>query len=176
MKVLILVGSGDTNSHSLHLGQAIDASLKSKGVETTFLNLVEYNLPPYDRAVERAKSYDEKTAELLRLSRETDAFVWVTPIYHNSFSGVLKNALDWQHFFKDDKVVGMASNGGGRTAVAVDQLLIVARSQHMIASPIRICTDEADYDGELNIKEEDIKSRIEDFSSELFKLTKKIRP
>lgn len=176
MKVLILVGSGDANSHSLHLGQAIDASLNQKGVKTTFLNLVEYALPPYNRSVERAKSYDTKTSEYLNLIHEADAFVWVTPIYHNSFSGILKNALDWAHFFKPDKVVGMASNGGGRSAVAVDQLLIVARSQHMIASPERVCTDETDYDEQLNIVDEKIISRIEGFNDELIKLTKKIRP
>lgn len=174
---MLLVGSGDENSHSLHLGQAIELSLKAKSTETTLINLAELGLPVYDRAVERTNSYDQKTSDFLKVSREADAYVWVTPVYHNSYSAVLKNALDWQHFFMDDKVVGMASNGGNRAPVAIDHLMVIARSQHLIISPVRVCTDEGeDYDEELNITSETINKRIEDFSNELVKLTKKIRP
>jgi NAD(P)H-dependent FMN reductase len=176
MKILILVGSGDQNSHSLHLGQAIEKSLQNQGAETALINLVELGLPLYDRSVERGQGWDEKTAEFLELSRGVDSYVWVTPVYHNSYSAVLKNALDWQHFFMDDKVVGIASNGGNRAPVAIDQLMIIARSQHLIASPVRVCTEEEDYDEDLNIKSETISKRVEDFCNELIKLTGKIRP
>jgi azobenzene reductase len=149
MKILILIGSANKNSHSLHLGQAISSSLQKREANTDLIDLVELGLPSFDRAVDLSKNYDEKTANFLQKAREVDAFVWVTPVYHNSYSSTIKNALDWLHFFMDGKVVGLASNGGNRAPVAIDQLMIVARSQHLIISPERVCTQEDDYEKSL---------------------------
>jgi NAD(P)H-dependent FMN reductase len=176
MKILLLAGSGDSNSHSLHLAQAIETKLQALGAETELINLVEYGLPLYDRSVERENAHDEKTRHFLDKSLEMDAFVWVTPIYHNSYSSTLKNALDWHHSTKfPGKVVGLASNGGNRSPQACDQLTLVARSQHMLTITTRVCTSEnTDYDENLNIIEPGILSRIDTFAQELVTLTGKI--
>lgn len=177
MKILILVGSADKDSHSLHLGQEIEKGLQANGAETELINLVEHGLPLYDRSVERAEGWDEKTRAFLDKSLDMDAFVWVTPIYHNSYSSILKNALDWHHSTKfPNRVVGLASNGGHRSPQACDQLTLVARSQHMYVIPTRVCTDEnEDYDHDKNLTSESIKERIEKFCQELVDLTKKVQ-
>lgn len=168
MKILLLVGSADAKSHSLSLGQAIETNLKELGVETELINLVEYGLPLYDRRIERAGAQDEKTKAFLQKSLEMDAFVWITPIYHNSYSSMLKNALDWHHSTKfPGKVVGLASNGGNRSPQAVDQLMLVARSQALVTIPTRINTDEKDYNEKLEVSDESIKERVARFSHEL---------
>lgn len=170
MKIMILVGSADVNSHSLHLGMSIKEELSKFKQEVELINLVEYGLPLYDRDIERTNNYDEKTRYFLNKSLGMDAFVWITPIYHNSYSAMLKNALDWHHSTKfPGKVVGLASNGGHRSPQAADQLMLVARSQGMITIPTRVCTEESDYSDDLNIVEESIKERITKFSSELVK-------
>lgn len=175
MKTLILIGSGDVTSHSLSLAREIEAGLKKLQVETELINLVESPLPLYNRSVERADEYDDYTRGFLKKSYEVDAFVWITPIHHNSFSAILKNALDWQHTKFPGKVVGLASNGGNRSPQAVDQLMLVARAQHLISTRMRICTDASDYSDEtLELTAEDIKSRIKDFCEELLEVTKKI--
>lgn len=175
MKVLLLVGSGDIKSHSLGLGQAIETQLKTLGAETELINLVEYGLPLYNRSVERAKTYDEKTQSILDKSYEADAFVWVTPVYHNSFSSVLKNVLDWQHTKFPGKVVGLASNGGNRSPQALDQLMLIARAQHLISGRVRVATEEDDYNESLQLTNPDIKTRIVDFCNELADLSKRIK-
>lgn len=175
MKTLILVGSADANSHSLHLGQAIEDRLKALGTEVELINLVESGIPLYNREVERKDGFDEVTKSFLKKSQAVDAFVWVTPIYHNSFSAMLKNALDWQHSTKfPGKVVGLASNGGNRSPQAVDQLMSSARSQHMLAITTRVCTEESDYDDGLNVVNPEIIERIDKFAQELVDLTNKI--
>lgn len=168
MKILLLVGSADAQSHSLGLGQAIEARLKELGAETELINLVEYGLPLYDRRIERADGFDDKTRAFLQKSTEADAFVWVTPIYHNSYSSMLKNSIDWHHSTKfPGKVVGLASNGGNRSPQAVDQLMLVARSQGLVTIPTRICTDEKDYNEQLELTDESIIERADRFSHEL---------
>ncbi|MGB4967771.1 MAG: NAD(P)H-dependent oxidoreductase [Candidatus Saccharimonadales bacterium] len=176
MKILLLVGSGDSNSHSLHLAQAIEAKLQSQGAETDLINLIEYGLPLYDRSIERGNAQDEKTRTFLNKSLEADAFVWATPIYHNSYSSTLKNALDWHHSTKfPGKVVGFASNGGNRSPQACDHLALVARSQHLFTIPTRVCTDQdTDYDDDFNIIEPSILNRIEKFAEELVIITGRV--
>ncbi len=176
MKIMILVGSADENSHSLHLGQAIEHELKTNGQDVELINLVAYNLPLYNRAIEREGEFSEQTRAFLDKSLEMDAFVWVTPIYHNSYSAMLKNALDWHHSTKfPGKVVGIASNGGNRSPQAADQLTLVARSQHMVTIPTRVCTDESDYDENLGITDESIHDRIKKFAHELVEITGKLK-
>jgi azobenzene reductase len=173
MRVMILVGSGDTQSHSLSLGKEVQTKLNGLGAETELINLIADPLPPYDRAIERADAYDDKTRDFLKRSYEADAFVWVTPVYHNSYSSILKNALDWQHTKFPGKVVGLASNGGNRSPQAVDQLMIIARAQHLISGRVRVCTDASDYDG-LKLADDGIRARITDFCDELVYLVGKI--
>ncbi|MCA9328564.1 NAD(P)H-dependent oxidoreductase [Candidatus Saccharibacteria bacterium] len=167
MRALILVGSGDAKSHSFSLGTAIATSLSRRDVTVEVINLVEYGLPLYNREIERNSAHDEATSEFLQKSEEADIIVWVTPNYHNSFSGILKNALDWQHARKfTGKILGLASNGE-RSPQPLDQLMLVGRSQGYTMIPTRVCTDASDYDEALKIKDESIKQRIERFTASL---------
>jgi azobenzene reductase len=171
MKILILVGSGDVQSHSLGLGQAIAEQLKSLDVKSELVNLQEYKLPLYDRKIERSDMYDKKIKSFLQKSYSADGFVWITPIYHNSYSSVLKNALDWQHTKFPGKVVGLASHGGDRSPQALDQLMIVARAQHLISTRVRVATQASDYNHELRLTSPAILERVADFARELVGLT-----
>ncbi len=175
MKILIIVGSADVRSHSLRLGRAIEAELSNLAQEVELINLAEYGLPSYDREVERHKSYDDTTQAFLDKSGQADAFVWITPIYHNSYSSTLKNALDWHHATKfTGKVVGLASNGGNRSPQAVDQLTLVARSQHMLTIPTRVCTDAKDYDESMTIVDSEILNRVHKFAVELIDYSQRL--
>lgn len=176
MKVGILVGSSDRNSHSLGLGAEIQNELVKQGVDVTLLNLIDQEFPLYDRALERADNFPEVIQNFLELSQQMDAFVWVTPIYHNSYSAMLKNAIDWQHKMKfHGKVVGLASNGGNRSPQAADQLTLVARSQGYITVPKRVCTDESDYNEEYHINNDAIQQRIKDFCEQLVDITNRVK-
>lgn len=175
MNIVILVGSSDAESHSLHLGKAIQDRLVELDSNVDLLNLIDCGLPLYDRRVERDESYSQKIKDFIHRSSNADAFVWITPIYHNSYSAVLKNALDWHHATEfTGKVLGLASNGGNRSPQAVDQLTLVARSQGMITIPTRVCTDSTDFDESLQVSDESIKKRINDFCLELIDLTSRL--
>ena len=52
------------------------------------------DIPPYDDDV-RANGYPEPVEKLRSSVRAADALIFATPEYNRSFSGVLKNALDW---------------------------------------------------------------------------------
>ncbi|MDH3595415.1 MAG: NAD(P)H-dependent oxidoreductase, partial [Rhodospirillales bacterium] len=112
-------------------------------------------------------------AGLYRLAGRADAFVLATPVYHNSYSGVLKNALDYlgSEQFKY-RPVGLASHGG-RSTQAVDHLRQVVRSVLGVAIPTQVCTAMADYGdvpddhGCHRIADPEMLCRIERFAEEL---------
>jgi NAD(P)H-dependent FMN reductase len=100
------------------------------------------------------------------LAEAADAYLLASPVYHNSYSGVLKNALD--HLMLRDvryRPVALASHGG-RSTQAVDPLRIVVRGLLGIAIPTQVCTQEADFAGEPGedglyaVTDPDIQARI----------------
>ena len=163
-KVLILVGSGTENSRSLNLSHEIEKSLNKQGVNTEMIDLRLLALPQYDATIENTDTYDDKTRRFLDKSKRADGFIWVTPVYHNSYSSILKTALDWQHFKLTNKVVGLASHAG-RSPQPLDQLMLVARAQHAVPIPIRVATNNEDFDDNKQLVNQEIFGRIEDFST-----------
>ena len=96
----------------------------------------------------------------------------MTPVYHNSFSSILKTALDWQHFHLDRKVVGLASHAG-RSPQPLDQLLMVARAQHAIPIPTRVSSQNEDFDENKQLTNKEILNRIEGFSAQMVDFIKR---
>ncbi|WP_459128990.1 NADPH-dependent FMN reductase [Guggenheimella bovis] len=90
MKLGIVVGSIRKGSYNRRLGEKVQSFLPDD-IEVEFLEIKD--LPFYDEA------YDEgETPEIYQAFRNKlkacDAFLFITPEYNRSFSGVLKNALE----------------------------------------------------------------------------------
>jgi azobenzene reductase len=159
-KVIVLVGSGTRASRSLSLGRYIAERLTQAGAEVEIIDLLELQLPTFNATTEHDQTYDDKTRTFLEKSRAADGWVWVTPVYHNSYSSLLKTALDWQHWFFDGKVLGLVSHAG-RNPIAMSQLLMIARAQHFVTIPTWISTQNSDYDESKNVISTDIRERID---------------
>lgn len=97
LKVLALVGSLRKASLNKVLVEAA-AEEAPAGMEITVFPLND--LPPYDTDIE-SEGMPEAVSALHDAIKNSDAMILATPEYNGSFSGVLKNAIDW------------ASRGGG---------------------------------------------------------------
>ncbi|MEF8774420.1 MAG: NAD(P)H-dependent oxidoreductase [Halobacteriales archaeon] len=108
---------------------ALEAALRAAdraGASTELIDLREYELPLYD-----ADNEDPEDAErLTRKLRAADSILLGTPVYHGSYSSVLKTALDYSGFdeFEDTTVGLLAVAGGGFPVTALDHLRSVCRS------------------------------------------------
>lgn len=100
IKVLAIVGSLRAESNNKALAQAA-AEVAPEGMEITIFPLND--LPVYNTDVETA-GFPESVLALHAAIENADAMLMVTPEYNGSFSGVIKNAIDW------------ASRGGSRLA------------------------------------------------------------
>ncbi len=74
--------------------------------------------------------------------------IWVTPCYHGSYSGILKNCLD--HLREDalrGKPVGVVAVGASLTAVsACEHLRAVARTLGCVTAPTQAVVSGGDAD------------------------------
>ena len=124
--VVALCGSLRDESHTRKaLTHALDAA-DATGAETELLDLREWNLPVYDADADDPGD----TAEFTRRVRTADAILLGTPVYHGSYSSVLKNALDYCGFDEfENKTVGLLAVAGGSFPItALDHLRSVCRA------------------------------------------------
>lgn len=96
------------------------------GGEGSLIDLREYDLPPLNADLDEQGD----SAEVKRRIREADAVLLGTPMYHGSYSGVLKNALDHCGFDEfEGKTVGLLGVAGGAFPIsALEHLRTVCRA------------------------------------------------
>ena len=112
---------------------------KRKGVEATFLDLKDYNLPNFDEAVSPAWTptpfKQENVARWTKAVGAEDGFIVVAPEYNRSVGGAMKNAFDWVYPEWNRKAVGFVGYGSTGGARAVEHMRNIAVELQM--APIR---------------------------------------
>ncbi len=173
VQILLISGSLRQISYTRVLANEAQTALDRRGVRTIHWSLSETALPIADPAFhdDPASHPDRAVRSLVTAADESDAFILASPIYHNSYSGVLKNALDHLAIAQFRyKPVGLMSHGGNRSPQAVDHLRIVVRGLLGVATPTQVCTAASDFQMASEgyaLQSEDILQRIERFALEL---------
>ena len=114
MKVVIITGSVRTGRQTQKAAQYLQKELEIRAIETAIIDLAEYSLPIMEERISRNPEAPSAALEISEKLKAADAIVLVTPEYHGSFSGVLKNALDYFGPEFSKKVVGVVTVSGGR--------------------------------------------------------------
>jgi NAD(P)H-dependent FMN reductase len=124
--VVAVAGSLRDRSYTrLALRRALDAAADT-GAEADLLDLRAFDLPPLDPDVDEQGD----SAAFARRVRRADAVLLGTPMYHGSYSGVLKNALDHCGFDEfEGTTVGLLGVAGGAFPItALEHLRSVCRA------------------------------------------------
>ena len=125
MQILIFAGSTRQDSYNRKLAKVAASIARQQGAEPSLLELSDYDIPLYNADLETAGT----PADVIRLKEVLDAHpAWVicSPEYNGSYTGLLKNTIDWAsspvagHAEWSDgtrpfagKVVGMLSASNG---------------------------------------------------------------
>ncbi|MFC4359035.1 NADPH-dependent FMN reductase [Halobium salinum] len=137
--VVAVCGSLREHSYTrLGLEVALDG-VREAGGTGELLDLRELDLP----ALNADEDTQGDSAVLTERLRDADAVLLGTPMYHGSYSGVLKNALDYAGFDEfEGKTVGLLAVAGGSFPVtALEHLRSVCRAlnawvlPHQVAIP-----------------------------------------
>lgn len=130
LKITILYGAIREGRLSIRAARLVENALKATGkAQVTLIDIKDYQLPVMDARLKDMTNPPESLLKISALLSGADGIIFVTPEYNNSYSGALKNAVDY--FTKEwaKKPIGIvtASNGkmGGINASNLLQLLIL---------------------------------------------------
>jgi len=124
--VVALVGSLREGSYTRLAATRALEGVDAAGGRGELLDLREYDLPPLN--TDREKPADSQ--RLVDRVGAADAIILASPMYHGSYSGVLKNALDYCGFDEfEGKTVGLlAVSGGSFPITTLEHLRSVCRA------------------------------------------------
>jgi len=166
--IIGILGSGSSNSIT-RLGMLeVAAQVRAAGLEFDLIDLRSEFRQLHDIEAYAEPAPESQTVALRKRVARASGIVLASPVYHGSFSGLLKNALD--HLTGDAfaglPVGTLAAGGGPRSAsVACDQLRSVVRALSGWSTPTHVGMSYGDVSD--NNLDEGLRKRIADLVVEL---------
>jgi chromate reductase len=166
MKILGISGSLRKGSYNTGLLEAT-LQLLPEGVEMTLVGCGD--IPLYNKDLDTTEK-PEAVRHLLQAIRQADGILFATPEYNYSFSGVLKNAIDWasRPAYKSvlaGKPVAIVSAsqgpiGGARAQAHLHHVLSATLSPVVPAPALVVSLAQNKFDGNGVLIDEDTKGRL----------------
>jgi NAD(P)H-dependent FMN reductase len=160
----------DDSTTRVALERALDGAERAGGTGE-LVDLRDLDLPLFDADDPEAGD----APELTRRVRDADAVVLGTPMYHGSYSSVLKTALDYCGFDEfEHKTVGLLAVSGGRFPItAMDHLRSVCRALDAWVLPYEAAVPRA-YDAISNgeFTDDDLDNRAVELGREVVRYAK----
>ncbi|WP_435348384.1 NADPH-dependent FMN reductase [Haloarchaeobius sp. HRN-SO-5] len=164
--VLAVSGSVREGSYTHSALEHVLAAAEAAGAETDMLDLRTAEVPLFDPDAD-----DQGVGRSVDRVRAADAVVLGTPVYHGSYSGVLKNFHDFCGFdeYEDTPVALVAVAGGGSYGSTLEHLRSTVRGVHGHVVPrqvgIRSASDKFERDADAPdgraCTDEDIADRLD---------------
>jgi NAD(P)H-dependent FMN reductase len=112
-----------------------EAASARSDADFELIDLADYALPHLDEPLPASMGQyqNEHTREWSATISRFDGFVFVTPEYNHSTSGVLKNAIDFLYAEWNNKAMGVVSYGVVGGARAAEHLRLIAGELQMAA-------------------------------------------
>jgi NAD(P)H-dependent FMN reductase len=136
MKLAVIIGATRQGRKTEQQAKWVFNTAKQlEDVDAELVDLRDYPMPFFDEAISPRynpeRKIDPAVAPWLKKLEEFDAYVFVTPEYNHSITGVLKNALDyvtWELLRKPAAVVSHGANGGARAMTDLKEILSESRA------------------------------------------------
>jgi NAD(P)H-dependent FMN reductase len=144
LRVIGICGSLREVSYTRFAVQLALRGAEEVGAQSQLIDLRQYDLPLCDGR----RDQDTYPRDVARLRGDVEAaqgIVLGTPVYHGSFSGVLKNALDLMGFREiEGKMIGLVAVSAGRSGAgnALNELRAIGRSLHAWVVPEEVSIPE----------------------------------
>jgi NAD(P)H-dependent FMN reductase len=133
-RIGIILGSTRPNRNGEQVASWVyEIASRREDAEFELVDLRDYALPHLDEPLPPSlgQYQNEHTAQWAEKIASFDGFVFVTPEYNHSTSGVLKNAIDYLYAEWNNKAAGFVSYGGVGGARAVEHLRLVVGELQM---------------------------------------------
>lgn len=182
-RALLIGGSLAQPSHTSALLAAASDALAERGATVERWDLAERPLELADPAEHsRPIAYrSEPGRSLVQAAGRADALVLVSPLYHNSYSGAVKNALDHlcARELRGKPVALLGHSGRLPSSQALDHLRLVVRALAALAISTQLVVVDADWTldgGTYRLVGRHAEARLASTLDELLALTERLQP
>ncbi|WP_426186782.1 NADPH-dependent FMN reductase [Microbacterium sp. TWP3-1-2b2] len=127
-KIAIILGSTRPGRNGKQVADWIlEQATRRDDAEFELVDLADHPLPHLDEPMPPAMGQyrNDHTRKWAEKIAEFDGYVFVTPEYNHSTSGVLKNAIDYLHREWNNKAAALVGYGGVGGARAIEHLRLV---------------------------------------------------
>ena len=93
-KLLIFAGSTRQLSFNRSLANVTAAMARAEGADVTHIELSDFDVPLYNADLE-ARGTPADVMRLKTIAYEHPAWIICSPEYNGSYTGLLKNTIDW---------------------------------------------------------------------------------
>lgn len=170
MRVAIIIGSIREGRQSQKAAYFLQKKLAGRLLETDIVDLAEYPLPIMEKRITSDLNPPANALLISEKLKNADAMILVTPEYQGSFTGVLKNALDYFLPEFSKKVIGVATTAGGRmggiNASVQLQHVILSMGAYPLPQKFIVSEIQNAFDQEFNPKQELLARQGEKFIEE----------
>ena len=171
MKIVVISGSVRIGRETHQVAEYLTAKLQENtSVEVHLVDLMNYPLPIMAETYGNLQQMPKGLKELQVLLQTADAMVWVSPEYHGTCTGALKNMLDyfWGEFHRKPIGVAAAATGrmGGINASTSMQQLVLSIGGY--AMPLKLIVPFVDkaFDGKGVPIDGDVENGFVNFAEE----------
>ncbi|TQS42020.1 NADPH-dependent FMN reductase [Cryptosporangium phraense] len=127
-RIGIILGSTRPNRNGEQVAKwVLDIASQRGDAEYELVDLRDFPLPHLDEPIppSAGQYQNDHTKEWAAKIASFDGYVFVTPEYNHSVSGVLKNAIDYLYAEWNNKAAGVVSYGAVGGARAAEQLRLI---------------------------------------------------
>jgi NAD(P)H-dependent FMN reductase len=134
IKIGIILGSTRPGRRGEGVAKwVLDEATKRPDADFELIDLLDYPLPHLDEPMppSMGQYQNQHTKDWAATIAQFDGFIFVTPEYNHSTSGVLKNAIDYLYAEWKNKAMGIVSYGVVGGARAAEHLRLIAGELQM---------------------------------------------
>lgn len=136
MKLAVIIGATRQERKTDRQAKwALNSAKQIEGIDAEIVDLRDYPMPFFDEPISPRynpnRVIDPAVQPWLTKLAEFDAYIFVTPEYNHSITGVLKNALDYvtgEFIHKPAAVISHGSAGGARAMTDLKEILSESRA------------------------------------------------
>ena len=170
MKILVICGSPREKSYTRVLTKIAFDYAKSKNYDVTYLDLGKVKIEKF-RGLE--EKYDKMTEDIVKLVESSDIFIIGSPVYDGIFSSAIKNLFEFVNYKAlEGKIAGFIIVAGGTISYlqVQGQLQALMNYFRVISNPRSVFVSTDDFDENMNLKNKEVKGRIEKLVEETVNL------
>lgn len=122
MKILLFNGSTGSGANSTpdRIITFLSEKITALGAQPVVYTIDDKDMPIFSPSKEPTQA----CFDMVKVFREADAHIWLTPLYHGGMTGAMKNCLDWLELssketnpYLTDKKIGLVCWAGGAQAM-----------------------------------------------------------